>query len=39
MLWVLISIRAGCTTLCDKFCQWFGTDRCFPPPIKLTATI
>jgi hypothetical protein len=22
MLWVRISIRARCTTLCDKVCQW-----------------
>ena len=22
MLWVRISIRARCTTLCNKFCQW-----------------
>ena len=24
MLWVWISIRARCTTLCDKVCQWFS---------------
>jgi hypothetical protein len=29
MLWVQISIRARCTTLCDKFCQWLATGRCF----------
>ena len=25
MLWVRISIRARCTTLCDKVCQWLET--------------
>ena len=37
VLWVRISIRARCTTLCDKACQWLATDRWFspgPPPIK-----
>ena len=29
MLWVRISIRARCTTLCDKVCQWLATDRWF----------
>jgi hypothetical protein len=24
MLWVRISIRARCTTLCDKVCRWFS---------------
>ena len=27
MLWIRISIRAGCTTLCDKVCQWLATNR------------
>ena len=47
MLWVRISIRASCTTLCDKVCQWLSYDKSvgffrvlrFPPPIKLTTTI
>jgi hypothetical protein len=45
MLWVRISIRARCRTLCDQIWQWFVTGRGFlrvlrfPPPIKLTATI
>ena len=39
MLWVRISIRARCTTLCDKVCQWLATGLWFSPPIKLTATI
>jgi len=39
--WARISIRARCTTLCDKVCQWLTTGRWFSlgsPPIKLTAT-
>jgi hypothetical protein len=31
MLWVRISIRAKCTTLCDKICQWLATGRWFSP--------
>ena len=31
MLWVRISIRARCTTLCDKVCQWIATGRWFSP--------
>jgi len=27
MLWVRISIRTGCTTLCDKVCQWLATGQ------------
>jgi hypothetical protein len=29
MLWVRISIRAKCATLCDKDCQWLATGRWF----------
>jgi hypothetical protein len=29
MLWVQISIRTRCTTLCDKVCQWLATGRWF----------
>jgi hypothetical protein len=38
MLWVRISIRARCTTLCDKICQWLATDRWFfpGPPVSTT---
>jgi len=35
MLWVRISIRARCTTLCDKVCQWLATGQwcsAVPPP-------
>jgi hypothetical protein len=31
MLWVRILIRARCTTLCDKVCQWLATGRWFSP--------
>jgi hypothetical protein len=31
MLWVRISMRARCTTLCDKVCQWLATGRWFSP--------
>ena len=30
-VWVRISIRARCTTLCDKVCQWLATGRWFSP--------
>ena len=29
MLWVRISIKARCTTLCDKVCHWLATGRWF----------
>jgi hypothetical protein len=29
MLWVRILIRARCTTLCDKVCQWLATGLWF----------
>ena len=45
MLWVRISIRARCTTLCDQVCQWLVTGRWFSPETnhykctsKLTAS-
>ena len=31
MLWVRIWIRARCTTLCDKVCQWLAIGRRFSP--------
>jgi hypothetical protein len=36
MLWVRISIRARCTTLCDKVYQWLVTGRWFSqgPPVS-----
>jgi hypothetical protein len=38
MLWVWISIKARCTTLCDKVCQWLATGRWFSlgPPVSST---
>jgi hypothetical protein len=38
MLWVQISIRVRCTTLCDKVCQWLVTGRHFSlgPPVSST---
>jgi hypothetical protein len=31
MLWVRISIRVRCTTLCDKVCQWLAIGLWFSP--------
>ena len=39
MLWVRISIRARCTTLCDKGCQWLaigGQWFSLDPPVSST---
>ena len=38
MLWFRISIRARCTTLCDKFCQWLATGQWFSPGPPLFST-
>jgi hypothetical protein len=38
MLWVWISIRAWCTTLCDKVCQWLPTGRWFSPGPQVSST-
>jgi hypothetical protein len=38
MLWVLILIRARCTTLCDKVCQWLATGRWFSPGLPVSST-
>jgi hypothetical protein len=38
MLWVRISIRARCTTLCDKVCQWHATGRWFSPGPPVSST-
>ena len=37
MLWVRISIRARCTTLCDKVCQWLVTGRWFSPGTPVSS--
>ena len=38
MLWFRISIRARCTTLCDKVCQWLATGRWFSPGPPVYST-
>ena len=38
MLWVRISIRTRCTTLCDKVCQWCATGRWFSPGPPVSST-
>jgi hypothetical protein len=38
MLWVRISIRARCTTLCDNVCQWFTTGQWFSPVSSTNKT-
>jgi hypothetical protein len=38
MLWVRISIRARCTTLCDKVCQWLATGRWSSPSPPISST-
>ena len=38
MLWVRISIRARCTTLCDNVCQWLETGRWFSPISETNKT-
>ena len=38
LMWVRISIRARCTTLCDKVCQWLKTGRWFSPGAPISST-
>ena len=38
MLWIRISIRARCTTLCDKVCQWLATGRWSSPNPPVSST-
>jgi hypothetical protein len=38
MLWVRISIRARCTTLCHKVCQWLATGWCFSSGPQVSST-
>ena len=38
MLWVRISIRASCITLCDQVCQWLATGRWFSPGPPVSST-
>jgi hypothetical protein len=37
MLWVRISIRARCTTLCDNVCQWLATGQWFSPDTPVSS--
>ena len=38
MLWVRISIRELCTTLCDKVCQWHSRGRWFFSDTSVSST-
>ena len=38
MLWVRISIRARCTTLCDKVYQWLATGQWFSLGTSVSST-
>ena len=38
MLWVRISIRVRCTTLCDQVCQWLATGQWFSPGPPVSST-
>jgi hypothetical protein len=38
MLWIRISIRVRCTTLCDKVCQWLVTGQWFSPGPTISST-
>ena len=38
MLWVWILIRARCTTLCVKVCQWLATGQWFSPGYPVSST-
>ena len=41
MLWIPISIRVRCTTLCDKVCQYLATGQWFslgPPVSSISKT-
>jgi hypothetical protein len=38
LMWVRISIRARCTTLCDKVCQWLATGWWFSPVSPVSST-
>jgi hypothetical protein len=38
MLWVRISMRAMCTTVCAKVCQWLATGLWFSPDPPVSST-
>ena len=37
-MWVRISIRARCRTLCNKVCQWLATGQWFSPGSPVSST-
>ena len=37
-LWVRIPLKARCTTLCDKVCQWLASGRWFSPGAPVSST-
>ena len=38
MLWDRLPLRAMCTTLCDKVCQWLAVGRWFSPGPPVCST-
>ena len=38
MLWVRLPLRAMCTTLCDKICQWLPAGRWLSPGPSVSST-
>ena len=38
MLWVRIPLRARCTKLCDKVCQWLAASRWFSQGTPVSST-
>ena len=38
MLWIRISTRTKCTTLCDKVCQWLAAGQWFSPGPPVSST-
>ena len=38
MLWFRIPLRASCTTLYDKVCQWLVTGQWFSPGTPVSST-
>ena len=38
LLWVRIPIKARCTTLCDKVCQWLATGQWFSLDTQVSST-
>jgi hypothetical protein len=38
MFWVRLPLRARCTTLYDKVCQWLAAGRWFSPGLPISST-